>query len=240
MSSNRWRIKISVTATSLQVSHLYLHKKTKLAEIKADVNEIALDHGLDLFFCKMQSAIGKMKVKEVLTYNSKWLIKWSDADFNDASTPHFKNTDKRYGFRCNYHYADSTCYGGPDGGDCPSGRRRRGAPKLKDQIRKAQNNVNSKFSLTDGGQCKPGWMEITSQEMCGIAANILGLKLKLQRDNSSAITGCIATEIFEENGNRTMEKAVCQSESTHLKDATEATQHSGKVKLKRAKRQAGD
>ena len=72
MSSNRWRIKISVTATSLQVSHLYLHKKTKLAEIEADVNEIALDHGLDLFFCKMQSAIGKMKVKEVLTYNSKW------------------------------------------------------------------------------------------------------------------------------------------------------------------------
>ena len=83
-------------------------------------------------------------------------------------------------------------------------------------------------------------MEITSQEMCGIAANILGLKLKLQRDNSSAITGCIATEIFEENGNRTMEKAVCQSESTHLKDTTEATQHSGKVKMKRTKRQAGD
>ena len=83
-------------------------------------------------------------------------------------------------------------------------------------------------------------MEITSQEMCGIAANILGLKLKLQRDNSSAITGCIATEIFEENGNRTMEKAVCQSESTQLKDTTEATQPSQKVKLKRTKRQAGD
>ena len=56
MSSNRWQIKISVTATSLQVSHLYLHKKTKLAEIKADVNEIALIHGLDLVFykCKVQ------------------------------------------------------------------------------------------------------------------------------------------------------------------------------------------
>ena len=76
--------------------------------------------------------------------------------------------------------------------------------------------------------------------MCGIAANILGLKLKLQRDNSSAITGCIATEIFEQNGNRTMERAVCQSESTQLKDTTEATQPSQKVKLKRTKRQAGD
>ena len=74
MSSNRWQIKISVTATSLQVSHLYLHKKTKLAEIKAEVNEIALIHSLDLIFekCKVQLEKWKWKRFSHITQNN-WL-----------------------------------------------------------------------------------------------------------------------------------------------------------------------
>ena len=76
--------------------------------------------------------------------------------------------------------------------------------------------------------------------MCEVAANIFGLKFKLQRDNTSAITGCIATEIFDGRGNKTIGKAFCQSQSTFMKDTTEATQPSQKVKLKRTKRQAGD
>ena len=76
--------------------------------------------------------------------------------------------------------------------------------------------------------------------MCEVAANMFGLKFKLQRDNTSAITGCIATELFDGRGNITFEKAFCKSQSTHLKDTTEETQPFQKVKLKRTKRQAGN
>ena len=76
--------------------------------------------------------------------------------------------------------------------------------------------------------------------MCEVAANMFGLKFKLQRDNTTAITGCIATEFFDDRGNKTIGKAFCQSQSTLMKDTTEASQPSEKVKRKRAKRQAGD
>ena len=164
----------------------------------------------------------------------------TDADFNDASTPHFKSQVNRYGFRCNYHYEDLTCYGGPDGGDCPSGRRRRSAPRIQEQFYKTPKTVNNQFSLADGKKCGPGWKEITSQKMCEVVANMFGLKFKLQRDNNSAITGCIATELFDGRENKTIGKAFCQCQSTLMKDTTEPTLPSQKVKLKRTKRQAGD
>ena len=132
---------------------------------------------------------------------NKKLILRKDAEFNDASKEHYTYKNKRWGFRCNYHYADGSCYGGPDGGTCPSGRRRRSAPpKVK---MKMNNKLQRGLSLADDGKCGPRWMEITSQEKCEEAANSLGLKFKLQRDNTRAITGCIATEVFEERGNRT-------------------------------------
>ena len=82
-------------------------------------------------------------------------------------------------------------------------------------------------------------MEITSQEKCEEAANMLGLKFKLRRDNTRAITGCIATEVFEGRGNRTSEKAICQSETKQMEDVTEASNLSARVQLKRTRREAG-
>ena len=101
------------------------------------------------------------------------------------------------------------------------------------------NKLQRGLSLADDGKCGPRWMEITSQEKCEEAANSLGLKFKLQRDNTRAITGCIATEVFEKRGNRTSEKAICQSEPKQIEDVTEASHLSARVHLKRTKRNAG-
>ena len=172
-----------------------------------------------------------------MTFNYSKLTLTKDAEISDASKAHFDNKDKRYGFRCDYHYADGRCYGGSDGGNCPSGRRRRSVPsKVK---MKMKNQFQQKFSLAKDGECGPSWMEIMSQEKCEDAADILGLKFKMRHNNTGDITGCIATGVFEEKGDETVEKSICQRKPTRPVDTTEASHPSTRVQLKRAKRQAG-
>ena len=180
------------------------------------------------------------------------LILIKDEEINDASKDHFVgNMNNRYGFRCDYHFADGSCYGGPDGGNCPSGRRRRSDPQkvmlfgigiviIPSKVKiKMKTKIQTGFSLANNGKCGRGWMEITSQKECQQASSIFGLKFELRRDNTSFITGCVASVVFEEKGNHTVEKAICKSAPIKL-DATKKASHlSYGNQLKRIKRQAG-
>ena len=102
------------------------------------------------------------------------------------------------------------------------------------------SKIQTGFSLANNGKCGRGWMEITSQNECQQASSILGLKSELRRDNTSFITGCVATVVFEAKGNHTLEKAICKSAPIKLEDTTKASHLSYGNQLKRIKRQAGD
>ena len=145
-------------------------------------------------------------------------------EFTDASTDHFHNKNTRYGFRCNYHYADNSCYGGPDGGGCPTGRRRRSVTRIEKSLNKKKG-----FLVAAGGECGRGYQAITGIEKCKEAAAILNISLQLQRDNTRNITGCIATQ----DSNTTNEKAICESVSKRMGGMG----RSARVKAKRTKRQ---
>ena len=155
-----------------------------------------------------------------------------DDEITNPPTEHYQSSNNRFGFRCNYHFADNTCYGGPDGGSCPSGRRRRRReilPETEKSLEKV-NKVEKEFSLAFSGKCGRGWRSIRSLKKCKEAAHKLKLSLsfQLERDNTSSVRGCFATE-----ENSTIVKAICQSETNRRRETTP------KVEVKRRKRSAG-
>ena len=110
---------------------------------------------------------------------------------------------------------------------------------MEDLLREAAEKVNEKFSVGLSGKCELGWQEITSLEKCQQAADILSLSFRVKRDNTSAITGCIATSnsVSGGRGNTTIGNPICQSVSSTIGGTTEATNLYTGVQLKRTKRQ---
>ena len=110
---------------------------------------------------------------------------------------------------------------------------------MEELLREAAKKVNEEFSVGLSGKCEPGWQEITSLEKCQRAAEILSLSFRVKRENTSAITRCIATSnsMSEGRGNTTIEKPICRSVSTNIGGTTEAAAFSTGVPLKRTKRQ---
>ena len=150
-----------------------------------------------------------------------------DEEISDTSREHFQTLKKRFGFRCNYHFADNTCYGGPDGGSCPSGGRRR---RRRQIVPETKESLKKEFSLGVSGKCGRGWRPIRSPEKCKQAAHSLGLSFQVQRDNTSTVTGCIATE-----ENTTIGKAICQRQSV----SNRMRKTTPRVEVKRRKRESG-
>ena len=113
---------------------------------------------------------------------------------------------------------------------------------MKELLKEVKNKIQEEFSVAANGECGPGWEKITSFEKCKRAAHTLSLPFQLQRDNTSTIVGCIATEnsVSKESGNTTIGKPICQNMLRGMGGTTEASFFSERVQLKRNKRQTGD
>ena len=64
----------------------------------------------------------------------------TEAEWNNGE-PHYKFNAGRYTFRCDHHYEDGSCYGGPDGGGCSKRKKR-------EELVSRPPEVNSSRSLS--------------------------------------------------------------------------------------------
>ena len=64
----------------------------------------------------------------------------TEAEWNNGE-PHYKFNAGRYTFRCDHHYEDGSCYGGPDGGGCSKRKKR-------EELISRPPEVNSSRSLS--------------------------------------------------------------------------------------------